>query len=68
MSDAALNLVDLYIYPHFNSPSHPESRKENLAKTAAETKKPVYGLDDESALKITDGQVTVVSEGECLKL
>lgn len=67
-SDAALNLVDFYIYPHFNSPKHVGSRKEFLEQTAAETKKSVYGLDDESALKIVDGVVTVISEGECLKV
>lgn len=67
-SDTALNLVDFYIYPHFNSPKHIFSRKEYLEKTAKETKKSVYGLDDESALKVVDGVVTVVTEGDCLKL
>jgi dipeptidase E len=67
-SETALNLVDFYIYPHFNSPKHILSRKEYLEKTAKETKKSVYGLDDESALKVVDGIVTVVTEGDCLKL
>ena len=67
-SDEALNLVDFYIYPHFNSPKHQNSNEENLRKTAEETKKNVYGLDDESALKVVDGLVTIVSEGDCVKL
>ena len=67
-NDEALNLVDFYIYPHFNSPKHQNSNEENLKKTAEETKKNVYGLDDESALKVVDGLVTIVSEGNCLKL
>lgn len=66
--DTALNLVDLYIYPHFNSQKHIFSRKEYLEKTAKETNKPVYGLDDNSALKIVDNIVTVVTEGDWLKL
>ncbi len=67
-SETALNLVDFYIYPHFNSPHHLGSNEENLKKTAAETKKTVYGLDDESALKVVDDVITIVTEGECLKI
>ena len=66
--ETALNFVDFYIYPHFNSPKHLNSREDNLKKTAEETKKTVYGLDDESALKVVDGSVTVISEGNYLKL
>jgi dipeptidase E len=67
-SEKALSLVDFYVYPHFNSPHHLSSRKENIEKTAQETKKYVYGLDDESALKVVDGVVAVVTEGNYLKL
>lgn len=67
-SETALNFVDFYIYPHFNSPKHLHSREEFLRKISEETKKVVYGLDDESALKVVDGLVTVVTEGNCLKL
>jgi len=67
-SETALNLVDFYVYPHFNSPKHLDSREEVLRKTAEETRKTVYGLDDESALKVVDGIVTVVTEGDYLKL
>jgi len=67
-SETALNFVDFHIYPHYNSPTHLRSREETLKKTAQETKKTVYGLDDESALKIVDGTATVVTAGEYLKL
>jgi dipeptidase E len=67
-SERALNFVDFYFYPHFNSSGHTFSRKEYMEKTAEKTKKTVYGLDDESALKIIDDVVTVVTEGEYLKL
>jgi len=67
-NDTALNLVDFYIYPHFNSPKHISSRKEYLEETAKETKKSVYGLDDESALKVIDDIVAVVTEGDCVKV
>jgi dipeptidase E len=67
-SEEALNLVDFYIYPHFNSPKHLEFGEENLKKAAQESKKNVYGLDDESALKVVDDTITIITEGECLKL
>lgn len=67
-SEEALNLVDFYIYPHFNSPKHLDSSEKNLKRIVEETKKNAYGLDDESALKVVDGVVTIITEGECLKL
>lgn len=67
-SELALNLVDFYIYPHFNSPKHLESREEALKKTANKTHKTVYGLDDQSALKVVDDIVTIITEGNYLKL
>jgi dipeptidase E len=65
-NEIALNFVDFYIYPHFNSPKRLHPMEETLKKTAEETKKNVYGLDDESALKVVDGIVTVVTEGNFL--
>jgi len=67
-NETALNFVDFYLYPHFNSPKHLHYREENLKKVAEETKKTVYGLDDESALKVVGDVVTIVTEGDCLKL
>ncbi len=65
--DTALNFVDFYTYPHYNSPKH-FSRREILENVAKETGKTVYGLDDESALKVVDDEVTVITEGEYIKL
>lgn len=62
-NETALNFVDFYIYPHFNSPKHLHSNEDSLKKTAEETKRTVYGLDDESALKVIDGIAMVVTEG-----
>ncbi len=67
-SENALHFVDFYIRPHFNSPHFPKARKEYLEEIAKEVKKPIYALDDESALKITGDKIEVVSEGEYLKL
>jgi dipeptidase E len=66
-SEEALHLVDIYTRPHYKSTSFPEARKEYIEKLAKETKKPIYILDDESALKIDGDNVEVITEGEYLK-
>ena len=67
-SEDALGFVDLYVRPHFNSNDFPNVRTKNLKEIARDIKKPIYGLDDVSALKIIDGQVKVVTEGKYRKL
>jgi dipeptidase E len=63
-SEDSLNFVDFYSRPHFNSPDFPNARKEYLEKIAREVKKPIYALDDMSALKIVGDRVEVVTEGQ----
>jgi len=56
--------VNFHIRPHFNSPEFPNVRKEILQEVAKEIKEPIYVLDDQSALKVVDEKVEVVTEGE----
>ncbi len=66
-SARTLNLVDFVVKPHFNSAEHYEVRNEEyIRRVAYRAGKPVYALDDQSALKITDGNIEVVSEGNWL--
>ena len=67
-SEEALGLVDLYVRPHFNSPHFPQANKATLTEIAKQIPTVIYGLDDMSALKIVDGKVEIVSEGEYLIL
>ncbi|OHA81469.1 MAG: hypothetical protein A2675_03285 [Candidatus Yonathbacteria bacterium RIFCSPHIGHO2_01_FULL_51_10] len=67
-SEEALNFVDVYVRPHLNSSYFPDAREEYFAEIAKKMKKTIYVLDDESALKIVDGQVEVITEGEYVKL
>lgn len=67
-SEEALNFVDFYVRPHFNSPDYPYIQKEYLEKIAQKVGKPVYALDNESALKVIGGNIEVITEGEYLKL
>ena len=63
-----LQYVDFIIRPHYNSPSFPVAQKAILEQKAKNISDAVYAIDDQSALRIVDGDITVISEGEWLKL
>ena len=54
-------LVDFAIIPHVEYDDHLDVA--NAAKWAARLPVPTYAIDDETAIKVTDGTVEVVSEG-----
>lgn len=59
-----LNFVDFYFLPHLNSEWFKKMRRENIEKVGQEISKTIYALDDDSALKIIDNKIEVISEGE----
>ncbi|PYE53881.1 Type 1 glutamine amidotransferase-like domain-containing protein [Deinococcus yavapaiensis] len=61
--DQGMGLVDFALLPHLDHERHPESSSARVQKMAAEVPVPTYGIDDQTALKVTDGAVEVVSEG-----
>ena len=61
--DKALGLVDFALHPHLDYEAFPENSLENLERLAATLPMPSYAIDDETAIKVTDGTVEVVSEG-----
>ncbi len=61
--DKGLGLVDFALLPHLDHENHPESSTANVERMAAEVPVPLYAIDDETAIKVTDGTVEVVSEG-----
>ena len=61
--DETLGLVDFSIFPHLDHEDLPHNTMANAEKWAAEMPGPAYAIDDETALKVTDGAVEVVSEG-----
>lgn len=62
-----LNLVDFYFLPHLYSPYFPERMEENAKKVAKDVSRKIYFLDDQSALKVVDGRVDVITEGKYLE-
>lgn len=62
-TDKCLGLLDLAIHPHLDYPTFPDNSMDNLENLAATLPMPSYLIDDQTALKVIDGVVEVVSEG-----
>ena len=65
--DSALGMVDFSIFPHLDNPACPENTMAAAEKWAAEMPGPAYAIDDQTAIKVTDGAVELISEatGSC---
>ncbi len=61
-SDTTLGVVDFSIFPHLGL--MPDNTMEGAERWAAEVAGPAYAIDDETAIRVADGAVEVVSEGE----
>ena len=61
--DSTLGVVDFSIFPHLDHELMPENTMADAEKWAAGIGGPAYAIDDQTALKVVDGAVEVVSEG-----
>jgi dipeptidase E len=61
--DATLGIVPFSIFPHLDHPDLPENTLANAETWAAGLGGPAYAIDDETAIRVKDGAVDVVSEG-----
>ena len=61
--DKTLGVVDFSIFPHLGNPDLPENTLAAAEKWAADISGPAYAIDDETAIKVVDGAVEVISEG-----
>ena len=59
--DSTLGIVDFSIFPHLGLP--PENTMDEAEKWAAGLPNAAYAIDDQTAIKVTDDAVEVVSEG-----
>jgi dipeptidase E len=62
-SPKSLGLLDFAIHPHLDHEWFPDNSLASLEKLAATLPMPSYAIDDETAIKVIDGRVEVVSEG-----
>lgn len=59
-----LNLVDFYFLPHLNSSDFSKVEENYIKQVIKDQQNKYYVLDDNSAVKIIDDKVEVVSEGK----
>lgn len=62
-NDQTLGLVDFSIFPHLDHAMMPGNTLADAQRWAADIAGPAYAIDDETALKVVEGVVDVVSEG-----
>jgi dipeptidase E len=62
-SDSTLGIVDFSIFPHLDHEDLPDNSMADAERWAAGIAGPAYAIDDESAIRVTDGTAEVVSEG-----
>jgi dipeptidase E len=62
-SDRSLGLVDFALHPHLDHEWFPENSIANLEKLAATIPVPSYAIDDQTAIKVIDDNIEVISEG-----
>jgi dipeptidase E len=51
------------MFPHLDHQNMPENSMADAENWAASVPGPAYAIDDQTAIKVTDGAVEVVSEG-----
>jgi dipeptidase E len=61
--DETLGMVGFSIFPHLDHEMLPENTMADAERWAAGMRVPGYAIDDETAIKVVDGIVEVVSEG-----
>ncbi|MEU6579057.1 Type 1 glutamine amidotransferase-like domain-containing protein [Streptomyces sp. NPDC046805] len=61
--DSTLGVVEFSIFPHLDHPACPENTMAQAERWAAGLTGPAYAIDEQTAIKVADGVVEVVSEG-----
>jgi dipeptidase E len=61
--DSTLGLVDFSIFPHVDHVDLPENTMAAAERWAAGLPNPAYAICDDTAIKVADGAVEIVSEG-----
>lgn len=66
--EEGVEIFDFSLLPHLNSDYFVHLRPNLISSLASRFPSTVYALDDQSALKIVDNQIAIVTEGEFLKI
>lgn len=63
-SDATLGVVDFSVFPHLDHGLMPDNTMDAAQRSAADIGCPAYAMDDATAIRVVDGTLDVVSEGQ----
>lgn len=63
-SERTLGIVDFSIFPHLDYPGFTENTMAHAERWAEGISGPAYAIDDGTAIKVVDGTVEVISEGQ----
>jgi len=63
-SARSLGLLDIALHPHLDHELFPENSLASLEKLAGALPMPSYLIDDQTAIKVVDGAIEVISEGQ----
>jgi len=58
-----MGLTKFAVITHFENEAHFASSSTNAEKWASNLRVPVYAIDDDTAIKVTDSNIEVISEG-----
>ena len=61
--DRTLGIVGFSIFPHVDHEDMPDNSMANAEGWAAAMPVPAYAIDDQTAIKVSNGSVEVISEG-----
>ena len=61
--DSALGVVDFSIFPHLDDEMLPTNTMADAERWAASIPGPAYAIDEQTAIKVTEGAEEIVSEG-----
>jgi dipeptidase E len=62
-ADETLGVVDFSIFPHLDHPDLPENTMADAKEWSATVPRPAYAIDDETAIRVVDGAIDVITEG-----
>jgi dipeptidase E len=63
-SDKTLGFIPQTYRPHYNQPDNPQLQTAAIQNLATAIGQPIYACDDDTALKVVDGDIEVISEGK----
>lgn len=62
--ESGFGIVSFSLRPHYNRPKYSAFNKEMLSKLAKKSQSIIYGIDDDTAIKIDGDKIEVISEGK----